>query len=515
MPSDCRMIRSTSSLVLLAGVAVTLIAGCKAVGPDYKSPQLPMPSDFVGLNGPGTMSGLETNADPLAPNAIASWWTTFNDPTLASLVDRAVTGNLDLRLAEARMREARAQRGIENSRRFPSVDAVGDVNRGRESKNLGIQGGGLDDRNFFSAGVDASWELDVFGGIRRSVEASTADLMAAQEDKRSVLVSLAAEVALNYIELRQFQQRRLVSDNSIKTQRDTVELTRSRLEAGLAAELEVAQSQAQLATRISQRPPLLTGERAAMYRLAVLLGQHPGSLIQELATDTTSANATSSASIPKTTTPIASGLPSDLLRRRPDLRRAERQIASATARIGVATSDLFPKFSLTGSFGLQSEELDSFLDINSRTWSIGPSVRWNIFDMDRIHRTIEVATEREQQALIVYEQTVLTALEDVENALVRLTNEQDRNVALRDAVTSNRRAVELADERYRSGVGDFLDVLDGQRLLYDSEDALVASDAEVTRAVVTLYRALGGGWQEQSPQSEAQDANHAQPSVVQ
>jgi NodT family efflux transporter outer membrane factor (OMF) lipoprotein len=317
-------------------------------------------------------------------------------------------------------------------------------------------------------------------------------------------VSLAAEVALNYIELRQFQQRRFVADNSIKTQRDTVDLTRSRLDAGLAAELEVAQSQAQLATRLSQRPPLLTGERAAMYRLAVLLGQHPGALIGELTSEVPD---TASTLVPKTTAAIAAGLPSDLLRRRPDIRRAERQIAAATARVGVATADLFPRFSLTGAFGFEAEELDYVFDASSRTWLIAPAVRWNIFDRGRIRRTIDAANEREQQAMIAYEQTVLIALEDVENALVRLSNEQERNSALRDAVASNRRAVELADERYRSGVGDFLDVLDGQRLLYDSEDALVASDAELTRAVITLYRALGGGWQEPVPATSEEPKN--------
>jgi NodT family efflux transporter outer membrane factor (OMF) lipoprotein len=482
---------SLSILVLIT------LAGCKAVGPDYTPPRPAMPEQFVGLSGPGAMHSTETTADPLAPGAIASWWTSLNDPVLSGLIDRAIAGNLDLRLAEARLREARALRGIEDTRRFPTVDATAGASRRRDSENTGQPGIGTDDVNNFQIGVDASWELDVFGGIRRSIEAADADLMAAEEDRRAILVSLAAEVALNYVELRQFQQRRFVADNSIKTQRDTVDLTRSRLDAGLAAELEVAQSQAQLATRLSQRPPLLTGERAAMYRIGVLLGQHPGALMGELSTDAPPAEA--STLIPKTTAAIAAGLPSDLLRRRPDIRRAERRIAGATARVGVATADLFPRFSLTGAFGLEAEELDPLFDSTSRTWLIGPAVRWNIFDRARIHRTIDAANEREQQALLAYEQTVLVALEDVENALIRLANEQERNTALKGAVASNRRAVDLADERYRSGVGDFLDVLDGQRLLYDSEDALVASDAELTRAVIALYRALGGGWQEPVP----------------
>jgi NodT family efflux transporter outer membrane factor (OMF) lipoprotein len=207
--------------------------------------------------------------------------------------------------------------------------------------------------------------------------------------------------------------------------------------------------------------------------------------------------------IPRVGDRIATGVPSELLRRRPDIRRAERAIAAASARIGVATSDLFPKFSLNGSFGLRSEELDPLLDMSSRQWAIGPSVRWNLFDADRIRNNIEAATQREQQALATYEQTVLVALEETENALTLLATEQARNRALSDAVTHARRAVSLADERYRSGVGDFLDVLDSQRLQYDAEDQLVASDATVTQAVIALYKALGGGWSEE-PTPEAQ-----------
>jgi outer membrane protein, multidrug efflux system len=474
-------------LVCVASFAITAsllvaLSGC-TVGPDYRAPEIATPEAFASLDG-ASGAGVTTAATSVAPGQLSYWWRTLGDEQLSSLIDRAVANNLDLKLAEARLREARALRGVAESGLYPGVDASGSAERRRTSENTG-QPGFAGTRNTFRTGLDASWELDIFGGVRRDIEASRADVEASAEDKQAILVSLAAEVATNYIQLRAAQQRQLVSDSAITTQGETVELTQSRLEAGLAAELEVAQSQAQLATRKSQKPPLFTAERAAMHRLSVLLGQSPSALAQELS---------AKGQIPSASGEVAVGIPSDLLRRRPDIRRAERRIAAASARIGVATADLFPRFSLTGNFGFESGKAEDLFDASSRTWGFGPSVRWNIFDAGRIRRLIDAAGEREKQALISYEQAILTSLEDVENALVRLTNEQMRNRALNDAVTANKRAVALADERYRSGVGDFLNVLESQRQLYDAEDQAVQSDAEVTTAVISLYRALGGGW---------------------
>ncbi len=482
--------------LLLAASLMLAVGGCVTVGPDYTPPQTHMPGSYAGHDASGDIVTLN---DPLSEEAVTRWWDTFNDPVLSGIIERALAENLDLKLAEERLNEAYALRGISKALWYPTLDASGSASRSRTSDNTGQPFSIGRDQTRFSLGLDASWEIDVFGGIRRAVEASDADLQAAEEDRRFARVTLAAEVAQAYVDLRQFQQRKAVVMRSIVAQRETLGLTKSRMDAGLANDLEVAQAEGILATRESQRPILLTGERGAMYRIAVLLGKNPAQLISELETaNTDEANAASSeaAPVPTTKAPIATGLPSDLLRRRPDIRRAERRIAAASARVGVATADLFPRFSLTGSFGLESEHTDQLLDMSSRTWSFGPAVRWNIFDAGKLRRTVAAATSRERQALIQYEQTILTSLEDVEHALVRVKNEQTRRVSLQRAVAANTRAVKIAEERYRAGVSEFLNVLETQRELYDSEDTLVQSDAELARAVIALYRALGGGWRD-------------------
>jgi len=469
-------------LIALAG-----LCGCRAVGPDYTPPKTDMPALYANEMLPGTTQGARTPDE-----AIARWWTLLDDPALTVLIERALAANHDVRLATARLREARAILGITESDLLPSVDASGSASRSQFSDRTNQGFGPTGEQNFFRVGLDASWEIDVFGGVRRSVEAAGADAEAAAENRAAVWVSLAAEVALNYIELRSAQQRIAVTDKNIHAQGETLDLTRSRASAGLAAELEVAQAQSQLALRRAQRPPLVIAERAAAHRLGVLLGVHPESVLEELSRP---------APLPASTADIAIGIPSDLLRRRPDIRAAERRIAGATARIGVATADLFPRFSLTGSFGFETEELDGFGYSDSRAWSVGPAVRFNLFDRSRTRRAIEAASAREEQALILYEQTVLQALEETENTLVRLAQERLRASALRDAVDASERAVAFADERYRSGVGDFLNVLESQRLLYDAEDQLVQSSANETAAIVSLFKALGGGWD--APPEEA------------
>lgn len=480
--------RNRRHAILVTAPLLLTLAGC-TVGPNYSTPQVATPEAFANLD---AAQPLGIRGDQPG-TSLAAWWNDLGDATLASLIQRAVEGNRDLRIAVARVDEARALRGIAASGQFPRVDIGAGADRSRQSETTGIPGQGDRENASVRLGVDASWEIDVFGGVRREVQAADADLQSLEEQRHFVLISLAAEVARAYIDLRSNQHRTLVTDRSIAAQAESVDLTRSRLEAGLAAELEVAQAQAQLAVRRSQRPPLTAAGRAALHRLAVLLGQAPGSLNDELAT---------TAAMPTAPTNVAVGLPSDLLRRRPDVRAAERRIAAATARVGVATADLFPRFSLTGSFGLSSSAGDRLFDMNSRTWSIGPTMRWNIFDAGAVRRSIDAANQRERQAFFAYEQTVLTSLEEVENALVQLSSEEDRRGALREAVRANQRAVELATERYRTGVGDFLNVLESQRQLYDAEDQLVQSETATLRSVIALYLALGGGWDAgQGPQT--------------
>jgi NodT family efflux transporter outer membrane factor (OMF) lipoprotein len=479
------------------GIALLAFAfpGC-TVGPDYQRPELPVPDRYAGV-------GATTQPAARAVD-VARWWTSFNDPTLDALIDRAVASNLDLRLATARLREARALRGVVGADLFPDVNVAGAYTRSRTSENAfsfdqpsGGGGGGSpgfgpfgepgDTQSLYQAGFDANWELDVFGGVRRSIEAADADIGAAVEGRRDALVTLLAEVARNYVELRGFQRRLEIAGQNLKVQQDTLELTRARFEAQLVSELDVTRADAQVATTAAGIPALEAQRNQAAHRLAVLLGQPPAGLLDELLPSGTLA-------IPSGPPDVPPGLPSDLLRRRPDVRRAERELAAATARVGVATADLFPKFSLTGSLGLQAEAFGDLGRWDSRFYNAGPSVSWPVFDAGRIRSNIRVENARQEQALVRYEQSVLTALEDVENALVGYGKEHQRRQSLQRAVAANRRSVEMANQLYDRGLTDFLDVLEAQRALFASEDALVQSERTISTNLVALYKALGGGW---------------------
>ncbi len=474
-----------AGLLLLLG-----LVGC-AVGPNYQMPDMRVPARWSEAPSQGVTT---------QPLQVTQWWGTFNDPRLDSLIERAVGSNLDLRQAEARVREARALRGVAGADFWPTLDASGSYARSRRSENVaatqsgavngsaavgGVPSGKLV-QDLFQGGFDASWELDLFGGVRRSVEAADADLAASVEDLRDVLVTLLAEVARNYVEVRGFQRRISIAQENIRSQQETLALTQARFEAGLTSELDVVQAAAQLATTQAQVPTLETSLKQGIHRLGVLLGQDPGALLPELSRE---------APIPPTPPEVPVGLPADLLRRRPDVRRTERQLAAATARIGVAVADLFPKLSLTGSLGLQSDQLANLPLGSSRFWSLGPSLSWPVFDAGRIRANIQVQNTREAQRLAQYTQAVLTALEEVENALVAYSREQVRRHKLTEAVEANQRAVELANELYIRGLGDFLNVLEAQRSLFASQSGLVESEAMVSSNVVALYKALGGGWE--------------------
>ena len=466
---------------------ILLAAGC-AVGPNYHKPDLPVPAAWIEA---------QQNGGDVRSVELARWWSAFNDPLLNSLVDRAVSSNLDLRLAEARIREARASRAVTASGAWPTVNVSGSHTRNRASENaigapaqgavLAPSGGGANiDQNLYRSGFDASWEIDVFGRVRRSIEAADATVGATVEDRRDVLVTLLGEVAKNYIDLRGFQRRLAVARANLKTQQDTLELTQVRFQAGLASDLDVAQQEAQVNTTASQIPILESSLKQAAYALDVLLALQPGALWDELAKET---------AIPVLPPEVLVGLPSDLLRRRPDIRRAEWRLAAATAQVGAATADLFPKFSLTGVGGLQSVSASDWFTRGSRFWSIGPTISWPVFDAGRIRANIEIRNAQQEQALTQYEKSVLTAFQDVETALVNYANEQVRYRSLTDAVAANRRAVTMANELYVRGLNDFLNVLDTQRLLYATESELTQSQPTMASNLVALYKALGGGWE--------------------
>ncbi|MCI0630833.1 MAG: efflux transporter outer membrane subunit [Phycisphaerales bacterium] len=501
----------TSSSMTLVAVAMVglLLHGC-TVGPDYSAPKTDVPQSWGELS-----PSAPTNPDGglITPTAsaesVAQWWTTLQDPTLNLLVERAIAGNLDLRLAQARVREARAQRGIISADLVPTVDTFASYSRSRFSENsfTSAAAPGSED-DLFQAGFDALWELDVFGGTRRNLEAADADIAATIEDRRAVLVTLLAEVARNYTELRSFQRQTAIARANLKTQTDTLDLTRTRFEAGLSSDLDVARAEAQVRTTASQIPAFESAVRQSIHLLSVLTGRKPTALVDEFLV---------ASPIPSVPLQIPIGLPSDLLRRRPDIRRAERHLAAATAQIGVATADLFPRFSLTGSLGLQSSELSNLTDSSSRFWSIGPSVNWPILDFGRIRSNIAVQDARQEQAFVLYEQTVLTSLREVEDALVAFLNEQLRRQSLSGAVASNQRAVNLATRLYEQGLTDFLSVLQAQRDLYVTEAALVQSDRDVITELVSLYKALGGGWEIEaptdSPQPQRPPTNAARPAA--
>jgi multidrug efflux system outer membrane protein len=479
-PALSRACCSLTFLVMMI-IALSLI-GCAAVGPNYTRVEPDAPKKWhTELQG-----GL--SASKLNPETMARWWSTLNDEELDSLVARAVKGNLDLKNARSRIREARALRGISKAGLFPTLDAAASASKQRSSENSGT---GRESK-LYTAGFDAGWELDIFGGIRRSVEAAQANLEATQEDLHDVLVSLLAEVALNYVEVRTIQGRLAVTEDNIKTQQETYDLNRSRYEAGIIDELPVQQSLRILETSRSQIPALKTGLEAAKNRLAVLLGEQPGKLHQELAVKRP---------IPELPKTVVIGIPAETLRHRPDIRRAERNLAAQTARIGVATADLYPKFRLFGTIGLESLSSGDFFEWASRTWRIGPDTSWNIFQGGAIRQNIEVQTARQEQALIQYEAAVLRAQEEVENVLVAYAKEQIRRESLSKAAIAAQRAATVAQDQYQAGLVDFNNVLDAQRALLILQDELNQSNGAMTTNLVRLYKALGGGWTSLEPAS--------------
>ncbi|MGA3065632.1 MAG: efflux transporter outer membrane subunit [Tepidisphaeraceae bacterium] len=467
-----------------------LLVGCE-VGPDYKPPETKAPSQFseiASATRPTTESA--EAATPLQDYQL--WWTTFDDPQLNSLIQRAVIGNPSLQAAEARVREARANGGVAESGLWPQINAAGSYTHSRESSNLpgvsSLETNGTfpgQESELYEVGFDASWEIDVFGGTRRGIEAANANIEAAVEDRRDVLVTLLAEVASNYVQLRGAQRQLDVAMLNLKSQQDTLGLTRSRAEGGLSPYLDVAQQEAQVATTAAQIPTFQTEIRQNIHHLGILLGEDPGALSDELSPQRP---------IPVGPGSVPPGLPSDLLRRRPDVRRAERQLAAATANIGVATADLYPQFSITGAMGDEADRFHQLFDWSSRYYNIVPGVTWDIFDAGKVKSNIEVQNARQAEALSAYVQVVLQSFQDVDDALVAFNREQTRLQSLREAVAADQRALNLSTELFEKGSTDFLNELDAQRVLLAAQTDEAVSEQQVSLDLVALYKALGGGW---------------------
>jgi len=467
----------------LLAAAALLLGACITVGPDHEPPARELATEWRA-SAEGTL--------PSAPAELAAWWQRLEDPLLDALVTRALVGSLDLRVALARVREARALRGLAEGELYPTVDGQLAWRRSGESDNTPL-GGFVPDHDVTSAGFDAAWELDLWGRVRRSIEAADADLAVTVEDLRGVAVTVAAEVARSYVELRAFQRRLELARRNVELQQETLALVSARQEAGLVGEIDVAQARTNVATTRSRVPALEAGLRAAENRLAVLLGAAPGALAAELAEP---------APIPVPPAAIAVGVPADLLRRRADVRAAERLLAAETARIGVAEAELYPRLSLFGTLGVAAEEASDLFEGESGLFGIGPSLRWTLFDGGRRRAVVAAQEARSQQALLGWETVVLLALEESEGAMTRFLREQTRLADLREAADQARRSVELARSQYTEGLSDFQAVLVSERGLAELEDELATSESGVTTHLVALYKALGGGWEE-GPIAEA------------
>jgi NodT family efflux transporter outer membrane factor (OMF) lipoprotein len=469
----------------IQGICFLFMAGCM-VGPDFHKPETTLPQSWYGIDSPAAPA---ISVAVAHESAAGQWWNNFDDPVLSSLVDRTVKANLDVRIAQSRIRQARAARGVAAAGLWPEIDASADYsyNRGTLTGNNTSVGWVPGYKSsYFQAGLDASWELDFFGGVRRNVEASQADLQAAVEDRRDVLVTLLGDVGTNYLNLRCFQQQIDIARSNLKSQRRTVEIVRRKHQAGLVSALDLANASAQVAQTESQIPILESSAQGAIYALSLLMAREPAALVQELITGKP---------IPMVPPEIPVGLPSELLRRRPDIRRAEAAIHAATARVGVATADLFPKFSLTGSYGFSGLSIGTLANWQSAAWSVGPSVRWPIFDAGRIRWNIEGRNAEEEQALLAYNKTVLAALKDVETSMFAYAREQERRKTLIEEMAQNQKAFDLSMKLYVVGKGDFLNVLIAERALYTSQDALAQSARTLSVDLVSLYKALGGGWE--------------------
>ena len=454
------------------------LTGCVTVGPDYEAPDTSVTEAWS--------QALAKDFSGEEP-ALQSYWKVYEDELLNKIIDKATVGNLNLKVALARIQEARAQRGVAEGELFPTIDGTGSAFRTRKSEDTVPDIPSDLDRNasFFQGGTTIDWELDLWGRIRRSIESADATEQASIEDYRDTLVLLYAEVASNYIEVRALQARITYAERNISAQKETLELTKNRNQAGLAPDLDVKQAELNLAQTEARIPPLRAALMQTIHRLGILTGEPPGALYQDLK---------ESRDVPLPPEETAVGLPVDLLRQRPDIRRVERELASQHARIGVAKAALYPTFTLPGSFVMEATVFDKMFNTDNLAFEFGPSFRWNLFAGGRIRNAIRVEEARTQQALHLYQQTVLDALEEVENAMVDLSEERLRLTSLQRAVSAADTSVDLVKTLYRSGLTDFQNVLDMQRELTAQQDNLAASKGILGQNFVQLYRALGGGW---------------------
>jgi NodT family efflux transporter outer membrane factor (OMF) lipoprotein len=465
----------------LIGLIGAALSACAAVGPDYIEPELSVPDAWHMRIVQQVQQGPDAT--------LQTWWTVFDDPVLNELIDRARLGNLDLRTAASRVAAARSGLAITRGERLPTVDGTGQTSRTRQSDDGWLAqvapNDGFDAQNLYELGLDASWEIDLFGRVRRSIESSQAQYESTVEAERDVMVTLFAEVAMTYIEVREMQRRVEYATQNISVQREALGLAQERYDTGLSSQLDVVQAKATLGMTEAALPDFETAKNQALFRLAVLLGQDAGSLQGEFAAP---------AAIPSPVGRITLGLPVDVVRQRPDVRSAERRLAAQTAQIGVATAALYPSFTLSGFIGLQSRSVNDLFSSNSEMWGASLPFSWNLFDGGRVRSNIELQKELTETRLLEYRQAVLEALAEVESALVAYNNEQEKLAALRRATAATVEGVRLAMLQYDTGLTDYNNVMTMQRDLFQLQDQLAASEAQLDFELIALYKAVGGGW---------------------
>ena len=482
MINNLRALRTSFACLALGG-----LVGCLSVGPDYEVPEL----DSADAWNRDLMEGFQAGEG----NGPGEWWTVFDDAMLNELITSSSTNSLDLRIAMLRVEEAAALSGAARSDWYPKVLGQGAVQATEISaaSNPSLPEGADRSSEFYTLGLGVAWELDLWGRVRRSVESAEANLDAVTEDYRDTVVVLYAAIATSYMEVRTLQQRIAYAEKNIKLQRGTFSLTTNRYETGLSSKLDVRQAELNLATTTSALPALKAQLTQAMNRVGVLTGQEPSRLWPELK---------KVSPIPEPQRELSVGVPVNVLRQRPDVRAAERRLASQTARIGVAKAELYPQFSLPGSFALEALDAGDLSGSDAVAYSFGPTFKWNLFAGGAVRRAIDVEEARTAQALAGYEKSVLTAVEEVENAMSSLQEERHRLAALEDAVDAARHSVELVKTLYKSGLTNFQNVLDMERSLARQEDQLALSQGARSLSAIRLYKALGGGW---TPEDESKE----------
>jgi multidrug efflux system outer membrane protein len=460
--------------------AITALSGC-AVGPNYHRPETPLDAHFANAGEPGLAEG----------DAVETYWIGFSDPMLSGLIEDALGHNKDLSAAEANLRAARAARRLTGFDQFPTVNLSAGYSRNLDAREQ-LPGIDRHDREFdvAQAGFDGLWELDLFGRVRRNVEAARADVGASAATLQDAHVSVIAEVARDYFILRGLQDQLALTERNADNQFNTLKLTRNRLEAGRGNQLDTARAEAQWQTTLASIPSLQASIATTSYRLSVLTGRQPTALSASLA--------------PQAPQPALPGLnaigtPEQLLRRRPDVRAAERRLAGATARVGVAVGDLFPKVTMTGQVGYFAPTFGQFGTGEARFFSFGPSISWAAFDLGRVRARIGSARAQTDAALAAYEGAVLGALEDTEGALISYGRSQTRRDALQVAATASDKAAELAQKRFEGGLIDFLEVLDAERTALSAELLLSQSRTDAATSLIAVYKALGAGWRSPKP----------------